>query len=126
MMLKNLKNFEKVKAALKKEEQYEKIYWGTTLPNLSHKRVVFLDVSTLISGSQNQGDVEAKLLGVLNDADRKKQIVDLLHQTNLFDARNEKLSWSVRTRTTDPTSLEAGVRSVVSKVIQQAENDNVF
>ncbi|HAG96126.1 MAG: hypothetical protein CMK83_15585 [Pseudomonadales bacterium] len=54
------------------------------------------------------------------------EMTEYLLETNLFDARNEKLSWSVRTRTTDPTSLEAGVRSVVSKVIQQAENDNVF
>ncbi|MEE2729447.1 MAG: hypothetical protein VYA55_01440 [Pseudomonadota bacterium] len=54
------------------------------------------------------------------------EITEYLLETNLFNAANEKLSWSVRTRTTEQTTLEKGVRSVVSAVIKQAGHDKVF
>lgn len=53
-------------------------------------------------------------------------INEYLLETNLFNVATEKLSWSVKTRTTQQTSLEEGVNSIVSAVLKQAEKDKIF
>jgi len=53
----------------------EKIYWGDTLTELSHKRIVCLDVPALLSGISQEGEVEERLLGVLNDAVRAGNVI---------------------------------------------------
>lgn len=55
-----------------------------------------------------------------------EETTDYLLETNLFDTRKEKLSWSVSTRTTNAGSLKKAVEGVVSSVIKQATEDKVF
>jgi len=54
------------------------------------------------------------------------EMTEYLLETNLFNVKDEKLSWSVKTRTTDPTRLKQAVEGIVSKVIEQAEKDKIF
>ena len=54
------------------------------------------------------------------------ELTEYLLETNLFNARDEKLSWSVKTRTTKQPSLQQGVDSIVSTVIKQATKDHIF
>ncbi len=46
----------------------ERIYWGKTLPSLAYKRVVSLDIGSMLSGAINQEEVEARFLSILGDA----------------------------------------------------------
>jgi ATP-dependent Clp protease ATP-binding subunit ClpC len=70
----------------------EKIYWGDTLPELSHKRIVSLDASVLLSGVQDSSEVHERLLGVLNDAVRAGNVIlfiDNIH--DLFSGGGDKV-----------------------------------
>lgn len=70
----------------------EKIYWGDTIPELSHSRVVSLDASTLLSGSSDPGEIHERLLGVLNDAIHAGNVIlfiDNIH--DLFAGGGEKV-----------------------------------
>ncbi|MEK7447775.1 MAG: ATP-dependent Clp protease ATP-binding subunit [Patescibacteria group bacterium] len=70
----------------------EKIYWGDTLPELSHKRIVALDTSVLLSGVQDVSEVHERLLGVLNDAVRAGNVIlfiDNIH--DLFAGGGDKV-----------------------------------
>ncbi len=53
----------------------EKIYWGETLPALSHKRVVSLDTAALLSGVSSPAEADERLLGVLNEAARAGNVI---------------------------------------------------
>ncbi len=53
----------------------EKVYWGDTLPELAHKRIVSLDTASLLSGVTDSGEAEERLLGVLNDAVRAGNVI---------------------------------------------------
>lgn len=70
----------------------EKIYWGETLPELSHKRIVALDASGLLSGIREPGEAHERLLGVLNDAVKAGNVIlfiDNIH--DLFAGGDEKV-----------------------------------
>ena len=54
------------------------------------------------------------------------ELTEYLLETNLFNVKNEKLSWSVKTRTTKQPSLEQGIKSIVAAVIAQGTKDGVF
>ena len=54
------------------------------------------------------------------------ETTEYLLETNLFNTKTEKLSWSVTTRTAQTKDMKSGVDSVVSAVINQATDDNVF
>ena len=47
-------------------------------------------------------------------------------ETNLFDARTEKLSWSVTTRSNEPRTLQKSISKVVKKVLAEAEKDKIL
>lgn len=53
-------------------------------------------------------------------------LTDYLIETNLFDSRTGKLSWSVITRTTETGSIKKAVGEVVKTVIKRAGKDNVL
>ena len=54
------------------------------------------------------------------------ELTEYLLETNLFNVKNEKLSWSVKTRTAKQPSLEEGVKSIVAAVIKRGTQDGVF
>jgi len=54
------------------------------------------------------------------------EMTEYLLEINLFNVATEKLSWSVRTRTTDSGDLNDGVHSIVDAVVKQAEKDKIF
>ena len=54
------------------------------------------------------------------------ELTEYLLETNLFSASNEKLSWSVVTRSSQPKTLEKTIDNVVSAVIKQAKKDGVL
>lgn len=54
------------------------------------------------------------------------EMTEYLLETNLFNAKGEKLSWSVKTRTSEQTTLKKGVDSVVNAVMKQAAKDKVL
>ncbi|NIM46893.1 MAG: AAA family ATPase, partial [Candidatus Aenigmarchaeota archaeon] len=45
-----------------------KVCYGTVPPALAHRRVIQLDVGRLLAGVQNEGELQERLLGVLDDA----------------------------------------------------------
>ena len=47
-------------------------------------------------------------------------------RTNLYDAKSEKLVWTVLTQSEEPTSFDAAVRSFAGVVVRTAEKDRVF
>lgn len=53
-------------------------------------------------------------------------LTDYLIETNLFDSRNSKLSWSVTTRTSETGSLRKAVDEVVKTTLKQAAKDGVI
>lgn len=53
-------------------------------------------------------------------------LTDYLIETNLFDARNQKLSWSVTTRTSETGSIQKAVSEIVKATLKQARKDNVL
>lgn len=53
-------------------------------------------------------------------------LTDYLIETNLFDARNQKLSWSVITRTSETGSIKKAVDEIVKTVLRQADKDKVL
>jgi len=70
----------------------EKIYWGDTVPELAHKRIVALDASALLSGVNESGEVHQRLLGVLNEAVRAGNVIlfiDNIH--DLFAGGGDKV-----------------------------------
>jgi ATP-dependent Clp protease ATP-binding subunit ClpC len=72
---------------------------GRSLPELAFKRVVSLDTGALVSGIKGSGDMEARLLAVLNDAVRAGNIILFIDEIqNLF-------SGSGRTGTIDATAI---------------------
>jgi hypothetical protein len=54
------------------------------------------------------------------------EMTEYLLETNLFNTKTEKLSWSVKTRTSEQTSLKKGVDSVVKAVMKQATKDRIL
>ena len=54
------------------------------------------------------------------------ETTDYLLETNLFNTRTEKLSWSVTTRTSLTKNIKDGVDGVISAVLKQADRDKVF
>lgn len=54
------------------------------------------------------------------------QITDYLIETNLFDTRNGKLSWSVITRTRAPKTLKDGIQDVTDAVMKKAGQDGAL
>ena len=53
-------------------------------------------------------------------------LTDYLIETNLFDARNHKLSWSVTTRTSETGSIQKAVDEIVKTTLKQASQDKVL
>jgi hypothetical protein len=53
-------------------------------------------------------------------------LTDYLIETNLFDARNQKLSWSVTTRTSETGSIQKAVDEIVKATLKQARKDKAF
>lgn len=53
-------------------------------------------------------------------------LTDYLIETNLFDTRNHKLSWSVTTRTSETGSIRKAVDEIAKTVVKQAGKDKVF
>ena len=53
-------------------------------------------------------------------------LTDYLIETNLFDARNQKLSWSVVTRTSETGSIKKAVDEIAKTAMKQARKDNAF
>ena len=47
-------------------------------------------------------------------------------RTNLYDAKSEKLVWTVLTQSDEPTSFDTAVRSFAGVVVKTAEKDRVF
>ena len=68
----------------------EKIYWGESLPELAHKRVVSLDVAGLLSGTSDPGEIEGRLIGVLNDAVRAGNIILFIDHIHTLFSGQEK------------------------------------
>ncbi len=64
----------------------EKIYWGETLPSLSHKRVVSLDTASLLSGVSSPAEAEERLLGVLNEAARAGNVILFIDDIHMLFA----------------------------------------
>ncbi|AUM13943.1 hypothetical protein [Ketobacter alkanivorans] len=54
------------------------------------------------------------------------EMTEYLLETNLFNVKTEKLSWSVKTRTTEQATLRKGVESIVNAVMKQAAKDKVL
>ncbi len=54
------------------------------------------------------------------------EMTEYLLETNLFNVKTEKLSWSVKTRTTEQATLRKGVESRVNAVMKQAAKDKVL
>ena len=54
------------------------------------------------------------------------EMTEYLLETNLFNVKTEKLSWSVKTRTTEQATLKEGVESIVNAVMKQAAKDKVL
>jgi len=53
-------------------------------------------------------------------------LTDYLIETNLFDSRTNKLSWSVITRTTETGSVKKAVGEVVKTVMKRAEKEKAL
>src|SRR5690606_37474009 len=53
-------------------------------------------------------------------------LTDYLIETNLFDTRNQKLSWSITTRTSETGSVRKAVDEIARTVLKQAGKDKVF
>ncbi len=53
-------------------------------------------------------------------------LTDYLIETNLFDVRTQKLSWSVTTRTSETGSLKKAVDEIVKVTVYQAAKDKVL
>ncbi len=53
-------------------------------------------------------------------------LTDYLIETNLFDARNHKLSWSVTTRTSETGSIQKAVDEIVKTTLKRASQDKVL
>jgi len=54
------------------------------------------------------------------------EMTEYLLESNLFNVKSEKLSWSVKTRTTEQATLKEGVESIVNAVMKQAAKDKVL
>lgn len=54
------------------------------------------------------------------------ELNDYLVETNAFDSRTEKLSWSATTRTSDQSHMEKIISDVVSTVVKQGRKDRIF
>jgi hypothetical protein len=52
--------------------------------------------------------------------------IEYLLETNLFDTRSEKLSWSITTRTRESRSFKTRIDNLVDTLIKQGEKDGVF
>lgn len=53
-------------------------------------------------------------------------LTDYLIETNLFDTRTHKLSWSITTRTSETGSIQKAVGEIVKATLKQARKDNVL
>jgi len=70
----------------------ERIYWGKTLPELRFKRVVYLDLSALLSGVSNGGQVSFRMMSVLKEAVMAGNIILLIDGIEkLFIGNSEKV-----------------------------------
>lgn len=54
------------------------------------------------------------------------EVSEYLLETNLFNVKTEKLSWSIKTRTTEQATLKDGIESIVTTVMKQAGKDKVL
>ena len=54
------------------------------------------------------------------------ELTDYLVETNAFDSKTEKLSWSITTRTTDQTQMTKSIQDVVKAVVKQGKKDGLF
>lgn len=61
-----------------------------------------------------------------HESGRYATLTDYLIETNLFDARNQKLSWSITTRTSETGSIQKAVDDIVITTLRQARKDNVL
>ena len=53
-------------------------------------------------------------------------LTDYLMETNLFDTRSGKLSWSITTRTSETGSVEKAMQEIVKATLKQASKDGVL
>lgn len=98
----------------------EKVYWGDTLPELAHKRVVCLDTASLLSGVTDAGEAEERLLGVLNDAVRAGNVILFIDDIHtLFAGGGNKVG------TVDASEVVAPyLQSSQLKIIGVTSNNN--
>lgn len=54
------------------------------------------------------------------------QVTEYLIETNLFDGKNRKLSWSVITRTSAPKDMQKDIEGVTEAVMKRAEEDKAL
>ncbi len=61
-----------------------KVCYGTVPPALAHRRVIQLDVGRLLAGVQNEGELQERLLGVLDDAVAAGNIILFIDDIHTF------------------------------------------
>lgn len=61
-----------------------------------------------------------------HESGRYAALTDYLIETNLFDTRTHKLSWSITTRTSETGSIRKAVDEIVKATLKQARKDNVL
>ncbi len=91
----------------------ERVYWGNTLKQLSFKRVVYLDVSTLLSGINERGEANDRIMGVLNDAIHAGNVIlfiDDIHK--LFTEGRDKVGTIDATEILAPYLQQSSIRVI--------------
>ena len=91
----------------------ERVYWGNTVKQLAYKRVVYLDVSTLLSGIQDRGEANERLLGVLGDAIHAGNVIlfiDDIHK--LFTEGQDKVGTIDATEILAPYLQQSSIRVI--------------
>jgi len=91
----------------------ERVYWGNTLKQLAYKRVVYLDVSTLLSGINERGEANDRIMGVLNDAIHAGNVIlfiDDIHK--LFTEGSDKVGTIDATEILAPYLQQSNIRVI--------------
>lgn len=61
-----------------------------------------------------------------HESGRYASLTDYVIETNLFDTRQHKLSWSIITRSSEASSVRKAVDDIARTVVKQAGKDRVF
>lgn len=92
---------------------------GEVPPSLADKHVMQLDVNQLLAGATNEGELEARLLKVLNDAQRAGNIILFIDNIHTLLAADEGVVGSINAAALLLPALNSGALQIIASSTPQ-------